>query len=164
MPANKQKLPLLSNGKVDLQTWLSNIKKNYPHYQTSIIEKAAIFAESASTGLTTFYGQPCLEQGLEMADIILELNLDEEAVAASIITSTLKHTKLKLDIAKELNENIDKLVSGVLKMNLLNTLNTKKDRSTLQTDRLRKTFLAMVSDIRVVLIKLAEQTWWSNGH
>ncbi|MBV8801499.1 MAG: bifunctional (p)ppGpp synthetase/guanosine-3',5'-bis(diphosphate) 3'-pyrophosphohydrolase, partial [Gammaproteobacteria bacterium] len=156
MPANKKKLPILPNGKLDLPTWLNNIKKNNPEH--TIIEKAVIFAETTSTGLTTFYGQPCLEQGLEIADILLELNLDEEAVAASIITSTLKHTKLHLDIAKEFNESIDKLVNGVLKMDLITTLNTKKDRSTLQTDRLRKTFLAMVSDIRVVLIKLATQT------
>jgi GTP pyrophosphokinase len=158
MAANKKKLPLLPTGNIDIKTWVNNTKKNHSLSDIDLIEKAVIFAESASTGLTTFYGQPCIEQGLEMAEIMLGLKLDEEAIAASIITSTLQHTKYNLDtIAEQLNANIAKLASGVLQMNVITTLTTKKNRDSLQTDRLRKTFLAMVSDIRVVLIKLAEQ-------
>jgi GTP pyrophosphokinase len=148
----------MNNRKIDSKTWLEQIKKNRALLHTDLIEKAVIFAESASSGLTTFYGQSCLEQGLEMANIILDLKLDEEAVAASIITSTLQHTQLNMDSIKiHLNENIAKLASDVLQMNIINTLQAKKTRDALQIDRLRKTFLAMVSDIRVVLIKLAEQ-------
>lgn len=160
MPVSKQALPSLPDGKIDLETWLKNTKKTLQHDNIELIQKATHLAESASKGLTTFYGQSCLEQGLKMADIILELNLDQDAVAASIITSTLQHTTLSAEKVKtELNDNIAKLANGVLQMNLINTLQqqTKKTRDPIYKDRLRKTFLAMVSDIRVVLIKLAEQ-------
>jgi GTP pyrophosphokinase len=160
MAAIKQKIPLLPDGKVDVETWLKNTKKTLQCDNIDLIQKAVFLADTGSKGLTTFYGQSCLKQGLEIADIILELKLGEEAIAAGIIISTLHHTTLSTEtVTTELNENISKLAQGVLQMNVINTLQThsKKTRDHIQTDRLRKTFLAMVSDIRVVIIKLAEQ-------
>jgi GTP pyrophosphokinase len=160
MTAIKHQLPTLPDGRIDLESWLQTAKKNHHLDNITLIQNAAKLAESASKGLTTFYGQSCLAQGLEMADIVLDLKLDQDAVAASIITSTLQHTRLPTEIViQQLNDNVAKLANGVLEMNVINTLqnNPKKSRDQVQTDRLRKTFLAMVSDIRVVLIKLAEQ-------
>lgn len=160
MTAIKHKLTLLPDGRIDLDAWVRTTKKNYHIEDVTLIHNAAKLAEAASKGLTTFYGQSCLAQGLEIADIILYLKLDQEAVAASIIASTLQHTRLSTDsVIQELNENVARLANGVIEMNVISTLqnNPKKSRDQIQTDRLRKTFLAMVSDIRVVLIKLAEQ-------
>lgn len=160
MVAVKQKFSHLPDGNVDIDAWLQSITIKHALSDINLIQKAAQLAQTASQGLTTFYGQPCIEQGLEMAEILLDLKLDQDAVAASMIASSANETHLTVDTIKEqLNELIAKLVSGVKQTNIINTLqvNINKTRDITQIDRLRKTFLAMISDIRVVLIKLAER-------
>lgn len=157
--AIKEKFPHLSDGSVDLSAWLAKIKSAYSANQFAIIEKACQLAETTSKGLTTFYGQPCIEQSLEMAGIILELKLDYEAVTAAVLVSTLQHTSLALDAIKaSFGDTITQLISGVSQMNNIHNLANIQSREQIQIDRLRKTLLAMVSDIRVVIIKLAERT------
>ena len=160
MVAIKQKLPHLSDGNVDIEAWLQQTKSSHELNEIDLIIKAAHLSNTAGKGFTTFYGQPCVEQSLEMADIILDLKLDQEAVAAAMMSSIVEHTQLSLDTIKEsLGENVAKLADGSHQIKVINTLlpNINKSRDKTQIDRLRKTFLAMVSDIRVVLIKLAEQ-------
>lgn len=157
----KKKFPRLSDGHIDLETWIANIEVTYSLNTFDLIKKCVTLSNTACLGLTTFYGQPCIEQSLEMAEIILDLRLDQEAVAASLLISAVQHTKLSIDIIKHhIGENVAKLVAGEQQMNILNSVKTniKKSRDATQIDRLRKVVLAMVSDIRVVLIKLAEQT------
>lgn len=156
---------ILPDGSINIDAWLGKIRDHYalPTYDT--IEKALRLAIDASKGLTTFYGQSCVEQGIQMAEIILDLKLDQDAVAAAILTSTLTHTKIDLEkITEKTNARVSKLISGVLQMNLLKTLaSSDKTKDQTQLDRYRKTFLAMASDIRVVLIKLAECTCMMRG-
>lgn len=166
MVAVKQKFSRLPDGRIDIEDWFKQIKTHYHLENIDLIQKTTHLANSTSKGLTTFYGQPCIEQSLEMAEIILDLKLDEEAVAAAIITSTAEHTQLTLEkIKEELGENVVRLITGVRQMKVINSLlpNINKSRDQTKIDRLRKTFLAMVSDIRVVLIKLAEQTCIMRG-
>jgi len=160
MVAVKKKFPILSDGRIDINAWLDYIALASPLQNVELIHKAILFTENATKGLTTFYGQSCLEQSLEMAEIVIDLKLDEEAVAAAILTTTLLHTKTTIDSIKgKTNENIAKLLAAVKQMDVLDTLipNVKKARNEIQIDRLRKTYLAMISDVRVVLIKLALQ-------
>ncbi len=165
MVAVKEKFQHLPDGSVDINAWLQKIAKTHHHLKTfDLINKACHLAESTSKGLTTFYGQPCIEQGLEMAEIIIDLKLDTEAIAAAIMTSTVQHTNSSQDTLKEqLGENVQKLISGYSQLNLINNLGNIKSRDQTQIDRLRKTLLAMASDIRVVLIKLAERTSLMRG-
>jgi GTP pyrophosphokinase len=161
MVSIKQRFPYLDDGEIDLETWLIQIKSTHHLDKIDLIEKAALFAKTASKGLTTFYGQPCIEQGLEMAQIILNLKLDQEAVAAAILMSSVQHTKLSLEtVSEKIGENVTKLIRGVQQMDAIRSLQKKDDKSRdqIQIDRLRKLFLAMVSDIRVVIVKLAERT------
>ena len=160
MVAVKEKFPHLPDGNLDVDAWLQQTAKKYALPDFELIKKAALLAKTASQGLTTFYGQPCLEQGLEMAEILLDLKMDVDAVSASILVSSLNEAHLTLETVKEnFNDIVAKLISGVKQTNIMNTLQTNinKTRDMTQIDRLRKTFLAMVSDIRVVLIKLAER-------
>ncbi|HLB58206.1 MAG TPA: HD domain-containing protein, partial [Gammaproteobacteria bacterium] len=166
MVAIKKKFPTFDDGSIDVDRWLQHAQKMYPLETIELLQKTILLAKETSKGLTTFYGQACLEQSLEMAEIILNLKLDSNAVAAAILTSTLQHTSLTIEIIKEkLGDEVSKLCAGVLQMNIINTLqaNINKTRNQAQIDRLRKTFLAMVSDIRVVLIKLAERTCIMRG-
>lgn len=161
MVAIKHAFPHLADGNVDTDAWLQHIQSDYHLENIDLIKKATHLANTMGKGLTTFYGQPCLEHGMEMAEIILDLKLDQEAVVAAIMTSIAEHTQIKPEtIKEELGENVQKLVAGTQQMQVINTLlpNLNKSRDQTKIDRLRKTFLAMVSDIRVVLIKLAEQT------
>lgn len=152
----KQKFTYLSDGSIDIESWLAEIQQRHNHLlNIDLIRHATQLAKNSSEGLTTFYGQACLEQGMEMAEILLEMKLDQDAVSAAIMTSTMQHTSLSIETVQEkLNEPVAKLIDSVLQMNVLNNL---KARDKTQLDRLRKIFLAMVSDIRVVLIKLAER-------
>src|SRR5580700_5946085 len=157
MVAIKHNLPRQTDGSVDLPLWLTNSKALYHLKDIELIKKSVELAQHSSKGLTTFYGQPCIEQGLVMAEILMELQLDQESIAASIMMSTLEHTNIPNDImTKNLNPDVLKLIHSAQQMKVINTLH--KNRNETQIDRLRKTILAMVSDIRVVLIKLAEKT------
>jgi GTP pyrophosphokinase len=166
MVSLKEKFSYLPNGEIDITTWLSTTKTTYSLEKTDLIEQACHLAKEASKGLTTFYGRPCIEQGLEMGRIILDLHLDQEAVAAAIMLSSMQHTKLSIDtVTEKLGPNVTKLIRGVQQMDAIRNLQkiTNKDSQQLQIDRLRKLLLAMVSDIRVVLIKLAERTCIMRG-
>lgn len=160
-----QKFHYLADGTLDTQAWLAKINEKFAPTQLNLISKAVDLALNAGKGLTTFYGQPCLEQGLEMGEIILELKLDQDAVAAAILTSTILHTNLKSEIvAEKVSPTISKLIQGVLQMNALHSLAKINDsKNQIQIDRIRKAFLAMASDIRVILIKLAERTCIMRG-
>lgn len=162
MVAVKEKIPHLSDGSVDIATWLQNMTNRHHLKETDFILKACQLADTTSKGLTTFYGKPCIEKSLEMAEIIFELKLDQESIIAAIISNVAKHTNLTLEkITQELGTNIAQLVSGVLQMDVINNLAKAGDHT--QIDRLRKTLLAMASDIRVVIIKLAERTCLMRG-
>lgn len=166
MVSLKHKFSYLEDGDIDLDSWLSHAKKTYHLGNIDLLEKASHLAKDASKGLTTFYGQPCIEQGLEMAEIILGLKLDLDAVAAAIMLSSMQHTKLSLDTVKDkLSDNVSKLIHGAQQMETIRNLQKDHDkpRDPTQIDRLRKLFLAMISDIRVVLLKLAERTCIMRG-
>lgn len=164
MVAIKKKLSYLPDGTIDIENWLQQMVEAHQLKDTQLLQKAYHLAEKTSKGLTTFYGQPCIEQGLEMSAIILNLKLDPDAAAAAMLISIAQTTTLTPETIKtELNDDIAKLVSGVLQLNVINSLAKIKSRDQLQIDRLRKTLLAMVSDIRVVLIKLSERTSLMRG-
>lgn len=165
MVSVKQKFQYLENGDVDLEAWLARTNASYSLQNSGVIEKACHLAKETTKGLSTFYGQTCFEQSLEMGEIIENLKLDQEAVAAAIMMSSMHHTQLPLDtIHEKLGEGVAKLIASVIQMDAIHNLqNKEKTRDAVQIDRLRKLLLAMVSDIRVVLIKLAERTCIMRG-
>jgi len=162
----KDKFSYLADGNIDIDSWFNKITYQYQLNDVNLIRQATVLAQVTSKGITTYYGQPCIEQSLEMAEILLDLSLDQNAVAAAIITPTIQHTSLTIEtIKKELGDAVTALVNGTLQMNSLNKLqaNVTKNRDQTQIDRLRKIFLSIASDIRVVLIKLAERTCIMRG-
>lgn len=159
MVAVKQKFPLLPDGTLDLPAWLQKIQDQFHLKNYDLIKKACYQVELTCKGLTTFYGQPTIEHALEIAEILLNLNLDQDSIVSAIIANTMENTSLTFEkIRAEFGDAIFKLVNGILQMNVLNSFVKMKKEDPAQIDLLRKTFLSMVSDIRVVLIKLAERT------
>lgn len=110
-----------------------------------------------------FYDQPEIKEhlakGLAIADILLMLGLDTETVAAALIYPALKAQSIHFDAITELlGEAGNKLLHDVLQMQSLGVLQHLDSRG-LQVEKLRKMLLAMVTDVRAVLIILAERLW-----
>lgn len=127
MVTTKEKFAYHENGEIDLDAWLKQIRTAHHLEKIDLIDKAAHLAQDASKGLTTFYGQPCIEQGLEMAQIILNLELDSEAVAAAILMSSVQHTKLTPEtVSEKIGENVTKLIRGVQQMDAIRALQKKR--------------------------------------
>jgi len=164
MVAIKQKLTYLEDGSVDLNAWLQKITQHYHFKDTALLDKTMHFVDSTCKGLTTPYGQPCIEQSLEMAEILLEITHDQEITAAGMLVSAINHAQVTVDsIKNQFDEKIAKLINGIAYMNTVSKIANVKTRDLTQIDRLRKALLALVSDIRVVLIKLAERTCLMRG-
>lgn len=101
--------------------------------------------------------------GLDMAEILVELHLDTEAVLAAILYRSVRESRLALSVvAQEFGAGVTKLVEGVLRMAAINETDTSRKRvlgqSDDQVENVRKMLLALIDDVRVALIKLAERT------
>lgn len=149
----------------DIVNWLRQIQERHSLHDISTLSKACFLAEKLSQGLTTFYGKPCIQFALEVAEIIFALQLDQDTAAASIISSAVTLTPATEELIKnELGPSIAKLVVGEKQMNFISSLHkSKPSRDKIQIDKIRKMLLAMATDIRVVIIKLAERLTFMRG-
>jgi GTP pyrophosphokinase len=101
-----------------------------------------------------------LEKGLGIADILLSLGLDTETLAATLAYPALQSKEIHLDsITDLLGESSSRLLHDVLQMQSLEKLQYLEQRSSHQIENLRKMLLAMVTDVRAVLVVLAERLW-----
>lgn len=153
----------LPDGSLDIVSWLDKIKINHSFYESTILNQTVQFIQSLTKGLTTFYGQPCLEHGLNTAELLLGLKLDENSIAAGIVSSSLTNLTPNLEekVKKTLGESIAKLVIATKQTNLISSLSA--DKNQIQSDKIRKMLLTMAADIRVVVIKLAERLAFMHG-
>ena len=158
MSKSKKIFQYLADGSIDTTAWLEKIKNIHEIHDVTFLNKACTLTKKISNELTPFYGTSFLEQGLKIAEIILDLKLDQESIAAAIIVSIPLSTKATGElIKKELNANVLKLVLGVQQMEMISSLQKQKKNNPSQTDKISKMLLAMANDIRVVIIKLAER-------
>jgi GTP pyrophosphokinase len=156
----KTTLILDDSGDIDLQAWLQNLPTRYATDEHSLISHAASLAQLTGSDTPTPIGISCLEQGLRIGKILSELNVDEETMAAGILYSCVRYAELDLeDISEELTIAISKIIRGVEKMDAIDSLSASSDGhlSKRKMDNIRKMLLAMVDDIRIVLLKLAER-------
>lgn len=164
MTKDKDRFQYLADGSLDISHWLDDIKQQYQLDSIESLNQATHIAQKLAHGLTTFYGKSRIEHGLETAEILLELQLDQETAAASILSSTITLTPTTQDtITQALGSTVLKLVAGVQQMELISNLQNAKGRNQLQIDKIRKLLLAMATDIRVVIIKLAERLSFMQG-
>ncbi|MFN3234392.1 MAG: RelA/SpoT family protein [Gammaproteobacteria bacterium] len=155
----KQTFPRLEDDTIDFEAWLTMHVDRYPEASKSIIRNAYDFSQINDEHLATFYGQSCLEEGLECAEILAELQADATSIAAAIIFCAGQGAEITLeDIQEQLNPEIAKLIRGLDSMNAISALHQQTNKTSgKQIDNLRKMLLAMVSDVRVVLITLARR-------
>ncbi|HYE11263.1 MAG TPA: bifunctional (p)ppGpp synthetase/guanosine-3',5'-bis(diphosphate) 3'-pyrophosphohydrolase [Patescibacteria group bacterium] len=137
-----------------LDKLLKKIEKYNSADSTAIIEKAYSFANNAHEGQIRQSGDAYISHPLEVANILADLNMDNVTIAAAILHDVVEDTKFSYDdIKSDFGEEVAMLVDGVTKLGKLE-YTTKED---LQAENLRKMFMAMAKDIRVIIIKLADR-------
>ncbi len=137
------------------QQLIRHIKTYHPSTDISMIEKAYKIADEAHKGQFRKSGEPYIMHPLCVAIILAELELDKETIVAGILHDVVEDTIMTSEeIAQEFSPEIALLVDGVTK---LTQLNLSQDKIEVQAENLRKMFLAMAKDIRVIMIKLADR-------
>lgn len=134
---------------------IREIKKYHPSSDLSDIERAYKIARDAHEGQLRKSGEPYIIHPLCVAIILAELELDKETIVAGLLHDVVEDTVMTSeDVTKEFGAEVALLVDGVTK---LTQLNYQHDKIEVQAENLRKMFLAMAKDIRVILIKLADR-------
>jgi len=137
-----------------LQKLLDKIEKYNSSDSTEIITKAYDFASKAHVGQMRQSGEEYISHPMEVAYILADLNMDNVTIAGGILHDVIEDTAYTYeDIKNEFGGEIAMLVDGVTKLGKLE-YTTKEDQ---QAENLRKMFIAMAKDIRVILIKLADR-------
>ncbi len=144
---------------------ISCVQKYHPSADISMIEKAYKLAYQAHDGQVRKSGEPYIIHPLCVATILAELELDKETIIAGLLHDVLEDTIMtEQEIKDEFGEEVLLLVDGVTKLQHLHLTDnnpSEKDKSAerleMQAENLRKMFLAMAKDIRVIMIKLADR-------
>ena len=149
---------------VSLEDLLDLLAVEIPDMDAEVIERAFHFADDAHGGTKRRSGEPFITHPLEVAMILARMQLDQEALVAALLHDVVEDTDVRTeDIASEFGSTVASLVSGVTKLGKI-AWTSEHDASAQaarekerQAESLRKMFLAMVDDVRVVLIKLADR-------
>ncbi len=125
-----------------------------PKADVAFLSKAYHFAEAAHQEQRRFSGEPFIFHPVAVARILADLELDLETLVAGLLHDVVEDTRVTLpQIEEEFGAEVASLVDGVTKLGRLE-YKSKEER---QAENLRKMFLAMAKDIRVILIKLADR-------
>ncbi|WP_242957696.1 RelA/SpoT family protein [Lachnoclostridium sp. An118] len=137
------------------QMLIARIRKYHPSTDVSMIEKAFDLAKEAHNGQCRKSGEPYIIHPLWVAIILADLEMDKETIVAGMLHDVVEDTAVTDEqIRQEFGEEVALLVDGVTK---LGQLSYSSDKLEVQAENLRKMFLAMAKDIRVIIIKLADR-------
>ena len=135
------------------QDFLNEIKSINPKYSEELIGKAFDVAEKMHTGQMRKSGEPYFIHPMSVTKILAELGMDDSTLVAGLLHDVVEDTSYSdEDLAKDFGEEVRVLVDGVTKLGTL-AFDNKEEK---QAENLRKMFLAMSKDIRVLIIKLAD--------
>ena len=134
---------------------IARIRKYHPSTDVSMIEEAYQMAKKAHGGQCRKSGEPYIVHPLWVAIILADLEMDKETIVAAILHDVVEDTEItEKEISSIFGEEVALLVDGVTK---LGRLSYSSDKLEVQAENLRKMFLAMAKDIRVIIIKLADR-------
>lgn len=138
------------------------VQKYHPSDDISLIEKAYHLAAKAHENQVRKSGEPYIIHPLCVAIILADLEMDKETIAAGLLHDVIEDTIMTEDeIREQFGGDVALLVDGVTKLEQLNFMDENGDKTLdrfeMQAENLRKMFLAMAKDIRVILIKLADR-------
>ncbi len=137
-----------------LQDLLEKIKKYNPNVKEDLIIKAYEIAENAHKEQKRISGLPYIEHPVQVASIVADMEMDVESICAALLHDVVEDTDYtKEDLEEIFGKNITELVDGVTKLEKI-AFSSKEERD---MENLRKMFLAMAKDIRVIIIKFADR-------
>lgn len=141
---------------------VSRVQKYHPSDDISLIEKAYHLAAKAHENQVRKSGEPYIIHPLCVAIILADLEMDKETIAAGLLHDVIEDTIMtEEEIRNQFGSDVALLVDGVTKLEQLNIMNENGDKTLdrfeMQAENLRKMFLAMAKDIRVIIIKLADR-------
>ena len=138
-----------------LKELLAAVGKYLPPEQVARIEEAAEFGASAHKGQRRLSGEPFIAHPVAAAAILADLHLDADTLIAGILHDVIEDTPTPKDqLAARFGADVAELVDGVTKLDAIQF----KSREEAQAESFRKMLLAMVRDLRVILVKLADRT------
>src|SRR6202021_308662 len=136
------------------ESLLERRQANRPSEEVSLIRKAWEFCVKHHDGQMRASGEPYIIHPLEVAEVLAEMKMDATAIAAGLLHDSVEDTPAtNAEISAEFGDQVAHIVEGVTKIDKIQFAN-REDR---QAENVRKMLLAMVSDVRVVLIKLADR-------
>ncbi len=165
----REEYHLSDEGLIDIDRWVQHLSEKVRLDDADVVRQACelsleIEEEAVREDLVWAKGHSSFQTGLEMAQILAELNLDQQALIASILYRAVREERLSLDtVQKRFGKDVAKLIDGVQQMAAISAIHTPYKGSVLgqnqgQLDNVRKMLITMIDDVRVVLIKLAERT------
>ncbi len=153
-----------ASSSANIQSWLDGLATTFAPAEVEVIRRACALAEPLYDGQVELTGTPLLQHALGSAAILIGMHLDHETIAATILHAVPEYLDDWAEkLESEFGGNVTMLVDGISRMEKIRlfseVLGAKdQDEAAQQIESLRKMLLAMVQDIRVVLIKLAERT------
>lgn len=132
----------------------SKLLTYHPTADISLVEKAYVYSAKVHQGQVRLSGEPYLSHPLEVAHILTRMKMDVISVVAGLLHDTLEDTKAELhDIERLFGQETANIVGGVTKISKMQ-FTTREER---QAENMRKMILAMATDIRVIIVKLADR-------
>jgi len=133
---------------------LDKVRQNRPGDDTELLERAYAFAGEQHQSQFRESGEPFLSHPVEVALILADLRLDVTTLCAALLHDVVEDTRIPLaEVRERFGPEVARLVEGTTKFSRLDLLNPE----TRQAENVRKMLLAMVDDVRVVLVKLADR-------
>ncbi|WP_278618552.1 GTP diphosphokinase [Ectopseudomonas oleovorans] len=160
--------PVNDDGSINLVAWLEHVTRVDPALDRQALQEACEFARDAEQQANTTEhhwseGASTFRAGLDIAEILADLKLDQDSLVAAVIYRGVREGKITLAaVQQRFGAVVAKLIEGVLRMAAISaSINPRESvvvGSQTQVENLRKMLVAMVDDVRVALIKLAERT------
>ena len=139
---------------IRIEDIIEKVEQNRPGADLDVIRRAYLFSALHHRGQTRASGEPYLVHPLEVANILADMRLDETSVSTGLLHDVVEDTLVDLDTIKSyFGDTISQLVDGLTKIATISELSKEKQ----QAENIRKMVLAMVTDVRIVLIKLADR-------
>src|ERR1051325_512512 len=139
---------------IRFETIIDKVRQNHPGANEDLLRRAYLFSAREHRGQARKSGEPYLVHPLEVANILAELKLDPVCVATGLLHDTVEDTETTIqDIEEYFGSEIAHLVDGLTKISKLDHASSEER----QALNMRKVLLAMVDDVRVVLVKLADR-------
>ncbi len=139
---------------IRIEEIVQKVGRHHPQADLDMLRRAYFFSAREHKGQTRASGEPYLVHPLEVANILADMRLDEISVATGLLHDVVEDTLVELSVIKQyFGEEVAHLVDGLTKIAQISNLSREEQ----QAENVRKMLLAMIDDVRVVLVKLADR-------